>query len=90
MATTAVPITESISAALQKAFKKSPALEELWQKLNMRVDATQKELGQVDVKQQQTQAALGSKASGSKLGGISPWLIVGVLVLLVWWWKGRR
>jgi hypothetical protein len=89
MATTAVPITDSISTALAKAFKKSPALEELWQKVNTRIDTTQKELGQVDVKQQQTQAAVTSKAGGSKLGGLSPWLIVGALVLLVWWWRRK-
>lgn len=88
MATTAVPITATISDALKKAFQKSPALEELWGKVNARIDATQKELGSVDVKQQQTQAAVASKPA-SVFGGISPWLIVGALVLLVWLWRKK-
>lgn len=91
MATTAVPLTQSISDALSKAFKKSPALEELWQKVNTRIDETQKELGQVDVNQQQMQAAVATAGTSGPglLGGISPGVIVAAVLLLLWWWRSK-
>jgi len=60
MATTATPISATISNALAKAFKKNPSLEELWNKVNARIDETQSALGVVDVKQQQQQAVTGT------------------------------
>lgn len=85
MATTAVPTTNSspISDALKNVFKKNPTLEELWGKINTRIDETQKELGRVDTTQQHMQATVAT-ATTAKSSKTMTWVIVGAVLLLIW------